>query len=66
MRELVVPRVFNAECFTVGSDSRDGSSNSSRAWLGGGSSTKKLGSITTVDLDSNMLTTQVLESKTYL
>lgn len=59
MRELVVSRVFNAECFTVSSGSSDGPSNSHTAWLGGGSSTKRLGSITAVDLDTNTVTTQV-------
>uniref|UniRef100_A0A671UPL0 non-specific serine/threonine protein kinase n=1 Tax=Sparus aurata TaxID=8175 RepID=A0A671UPL0_SPAAU len=39
MRESVVPRAFNAECFTVSSGSGEGSSISHRAWLGGGSST---------------------------
>uniref|UniRef100_A0A8C4HN00 non-specific serine/threonine protein kinase n=1 Tax=Dicentrarchus labrax TaxID=13489 RepID=A0A8C4HN00_DICLA len=33
MRELAVPRVFNAECFEVSSGDSDGH----RAWLGGGS-----------------------------
>lgn len=60
MRELVVPRAFNAECFTVSFDSCDGPSNSHRAWLGGGSSTKRFGSITTVDLNTNVVTAQVL------
>uniref|UniRef100_A0A8P4KD92 non-specific serine/threonine protein kinase n=1 Tax=Dicentrarchus labrax TaxID=13489 RepID=A0A8P4KD92_DICLA len=55
MRELAVPRVFNAECFEVSSGDSDGH----RAWLGGGSSAQKLGSITAVDLDTNTVTTQV-------
>lgn len=55
MRELVVQRAFNAECFTVSS----GSGNSHRAWLGGGSSTERFGSITTVDLNTNQVTAQV-------
>lgn len=59
MRELLVPRAFNAECFTVSCGSSDGTSNSHRAWLGGGSSTQRLGSITAVDLDTNTVTTQV-------
>lgn len=59
MRESVVPRAFNAECFTVSSGSGEGSSISHRAWLGGGSSTQRLGSITAVDLDTNKVTTQV-------
>uniref|UniRef100_A0A8D0DEI4 non-specific serine/threonine protein kinase n=1 Tax=Sander lucioperca TaxID=283035 RepID=A0A8D0DEI4_SANLU len=59
MRELVVPRAFNAECFTVSSGSRDGPSNRHRAWLGGGSSTQRLGSITAVDLDTSTVTAQI-------
>uniref|UniRef100_A0A3Q1EG85 Leucine-rich repeat serine/threonine-protein kinase 2-like n=1 Tax=Acanthochromis polyacanthus TaxID=80966 RepID=A0A3Q1EG85_9TELE len=51
MRELVVPRVFNGECFTLSSGTSDGSSSSHTAWLGGGSSTKKLGSITLMFTD---------------
>lgn len=60
MRELVVPRAFNAQCFTVSLGSSDAPSSSHRAWLGGGSSTQRLGSITAVDLDNNAVTTQVL------
>uniref|UniRef100_A0A7N8YMW6 non-specific serine/threonine protein kinase n=1 Tax=Mastacembelus armatus TaxID=205130 RepID=A0A7N8YMW6_9TELE len=40
MRELIIPRVFNAECSTVSTGSGDGPSNSQRVWLGGGSSTQ--------------------------
>ncbi|XP_067349147.1 leucine-rich repeat serine/threonine-protein kinase 2 isoform X3 [Channa argus] len=65
MRELVVPRTFNAECFTVTSDRRDGLSHST-VWLGGGSSTKKLGSITTVDLDTSVVTTQEIDTSPVL
>uniref|UniRef100_A0A8D0ADD8 non-specific serine/threonine protein kinase n=1 Tax=Sander lucioperca TaxID=283035 RepID=A0A8D0ADD8_SANLU len=61
MRELVVPRAFNAECFTVSSGSRDGPSNRHRAWLGGGSSTQRLGSITAVDLDTSTLALSLLQ-----
>uniref|UniRef100_A0AAQ5XPF7 non-specific serine/threonine protein kinase n=1 Tax=Amphiprion ocellaris TaxID=80972 RepID=A0AAQ5XPF7_AMPOC len=45
IRELVVPRVFNAECFTLSSGTSDGPSSSHTAWLGGGSSTQKLGAL---------------------
>ncbi|XP_069019131.1 leucine-rich repeat serine/threonine-protein kinase 2 isoform X1 [Embiotoca jacksoni] len=65
MRELVVPRVFNAECFTLSSGSSDVSS-SHTAWLGGGSSTKRLGSITAVDLDTNTSTTQEVDTSPVL
>ncbi|XP_035520723.1 leucine-rich repeat serine/threonine-protein kinase 2 [Morone saxatilis] len=66
MRELVVPRVFNAECFEVSSGDSDGPSNSHRAWLGGGSSAQKLGSITAVDLDTNTVTTQEIDTSPVL
>ncbi|XP_076588229.1 leucine-rich repeat serine/threonine-protein kinase 2 isoform X2 [Chaetodon auriga] len=66
MRELVVPRVFNAECFTVSSGSGDGPSNGHRAWLGGGSSTQRLGSITAVDLDTSTVTTQEIDTSPVL
>uniref|UniRef100_UPI0037E8F8A3 leucine-rich repeat serine/threonine-protein kinase 2 n=1 Tax=Semicossyphus pulcher TaxID=241346 RepID=UPI0037E8F8A3 len=66
MRELVVPQAFNAECFTVSSGCSDGPSNSHRAWLGGGSSTRRLGSITDVDLDTNTVTTQEIDSSPVL
>lgn len=53
MRELVVPRVPNAECLAV-------STGSSRtAWLGGGSSAQRRGSITAVNLDTGTVTTEV-------
>ncbi|XP_070686720.1 leucine-rich repeat serine/threonine-protein kinase 2 [Pempheris klunzingeri] len=66
MRELVVPRAFNAECFAVSSGSSDGPSGSHRAWLGGGSSAQRLGSITAVDLDSNKVTTQEIDTSPVL
>lgn len=61
MRELVVPKAFNAECLAVTSPSSDGPSHSNRAWLGGGSSVsnQRVGTITAVDLDTNAATTQV-------
>ncbi|KAE8296735.1 Leucine-rich repeat serine/threonine-protein kinase 2 [Larimichthys crocea] len=66
MRELVVSRVFNAECFTVSTDGSDSPSSSHTAWLGGGSSTKRLGSITAVDLDTNTVTTQEIDTSPVL
>lgn len=53
MRELVVPRVPNADCLAV-------SAGSSRtAWLGGGSSEQRRGSVTAVNLDTDTVTTEV-------
>ncbi|XP_042351984.1 leucine-rich repeat serine/threonine-protein kinase 2, partial [Plectropomus leopardus] len=66
MRELVVPRAFNAECFTVSCGSGDGPSNSHRAWLGGGSSTQRFGSITAVDLDTSTVSTQEIDTSPVL
>lgn len=59
MRELLVPRASNAECFTVSCDGRDGAASSHRAWLGGGSSAQRRGSITALDLDTHSATSQV-------
>nr|XP_046249287.1 leucine-rich repeat serine/threonine-protein kinase 2 isoform X2 [Scatophagus argus] len=66
MRELVVPRVFNAECFTVSAADSDGRPSSHRAWLGGGSSAQKRGSITAVDLDTSKVTTQEIDTSPVL
>lgn len=51
MRELAVPRVPNAECLAV--------SGGRTAWLGGGSSAQRRGSVTAVNLDTNTVTTEV-------
>ncbi|KAF7643414.1 hypothetical protein LDENG_00240100, partial [Lucifuga dentata] len=59
MREIVVSHSCNVECFVV-------SPGCPRAWLGGGSSTQKLGSITAVDLDSNTPTTQQIDTSPVL
>ncbi|XP_041852289.1 leucine-rich repeat serine/threonine-protein kinase 2 isoform X2 [Melanotaenia boesemani] len=58
MRQLAIPRVFSAECIAVSSVSSDGPASSHIAWLGGGSSSQRQGFVTTVDLDTNMVTTQ--------
>ncbi|XP_055365335.1 leucine-rich repeat serine/threonine-protein kinase 2 isoform X2 [Betta splendens] len=52
MRELVLGQAFNAECVTVSSDGSE-----RRAWTGGGS-TKRFGSLTTVDLGTGLGTAQ--------
>uniref|UniRef100_A0A7N6AQ39 non-specific serine/threonine protein kinase n=1 Tax=Anabas testudineus TaxID=64144 RepID=A0A7N6AQ39_ANATE len=62
MRELVVPRTFNAECVIVSYSP----SNSHRAWMGGGSSSKRFGSITTVDLNTNVVSTQKIDTSPVL
>ncbi|XP_053175451.1 leucine-rich repeat serine/threonine-protein kinase 2 [Scomber japonicus] len=66
MRDLVVPRAVNADCFTVSSRSSDGPSSSHKAWLGGGSNSQKTGSVTAVDLDTNTVTTQVIDTSPVL
>lgn len=59
IRELRIPQASNAECVAVSSGGRDGPSGSRTAWLGGGSSAQRRGSVSAVDLDSNTVTTQV-------
>ncbi|XP_034005048.1 leucine-rich repeat serine/threonine-protein kinase 2 isoform X2 [Trematomus bernacchii] len=66
MRELVVPRAFNTECFTVSSGSGDGPSIRHTAWVGGGSSTQRRGFITAVDLDTNAVSTQDIDTSPVL
>ena len=50
MRELVVPRVPGADCLAVCGRT---------AWLGGGSSAQRRGSVTAVSLDDDAVTTEV-------
>lgn len=71
MRELVVPRAFNAECLALSSSSSgsDGPSGSvHRAWLGGGSSvsSQRVGTITAVDLDTSTASTQEVDTSPVL
>ncbi|XP_061629948.1 leucine-rich repeat serine/threonine-protein kinase 2 isoform X2 [Phyllopteryx taeniolatus] len=61
MRELPLPRPVNAECVAVGS-----TLSARTAWLGGGSGTQRTGSVTVVDLDSNDVTTQVIDTSPVL
>lgn len=55
MRELEVPQTSGAQCVTV--------SSGHAAWIGGGSSSKKLGFITAVDLDTSTVISQVQTAK---
>ncbi|XP_013981177.2 leucine-rich repeat serine/threonine-protein kinase 2 isoform X1 [Salmo salar] len=67
MRELVVSRAANAECFTVGcSSASNGPSSNPRAWVGGGSSTQRLGCVASVDLETEKVTTQVIDTSPVL
>uniref|UniRef100_A0A8C7LGJ1 non-specific serine/threonine protein kinase n=1 Tax=Oncorhynchus kisutch TaxID=8019 RepID=A0A8C7LGJ1_ONCKI len=67
MRELVVSRAANAECFTVGySSASNGPSSNPRAWVGGGSSTRRLGCVASVDLETEKVTTQVIDTSPVL
>ncbi|XP_077373311.1 leucine-rich repeat serine/threonine-protein kinase 2 isoform X2 [Festucalex cinctus] len=52
MRELPLPRPVHAECVAV---------SAGTAWLGGGSSTQRTGTVTAVDLESNIITTQEID-----
>ncbi|XP_056137368.1 leucine-rich repeat serine/threonine-protein kinase 2 isoform X2 [Lampris incognitus] len=66
MRELVVPGAPSAECFAVGHGSSEGHYSSPRAWLGGGSTTQKLGSVMAVDLDTGIITAQEIDTSPVL
>lgn len=59
MRELTFPKAASAECFTLTSAGGDGLTGGRTVWLGGGSSAQRLGSITSMDLDANTVSTQV-------
>uniref|UniRef100_A0A8K9UKH7 non-specific serine/threonine protein kinase n=1 Tax=Oncorhynchus mykiss TaxID=8022 RepID=A0A8K9UKH7_ONCMY len=67
MKELVVSRASNAECFTVGySSASNGPSSNPRAWVGGGSSTRRLGCVASIDLETEKVTTQVIDTSPVL
>ncbi|CAB1322773.1 unnamed protein product [Coregonus sp. 'balchen'] len=69
MRELVVSRAAKAECFTVGCSSPSNSPSSNpnpRAWVGGGSSTQRLGCLASVDLETEKVTTQEIDTSPVL
>ncbi|KAM9815971.1 leucine-rich repeat serine/threonine-protein kinase 2 [Syngnathus typhle] len=57
MREMLLARHVDAECVTV---------SAATAWLGGGSSTQRTGTVTSVDLDGNQVTTQEIDSSPVL
>ncbi|KAM9376770.1 leucine-rich repeat serine/threonine-protein kinase 2 isoform 2-T2 [Pholidichthys leucotaenia] len=58
MREIVVPGLLNAECLTLSSSTTDDPLSSHIAWLGGGSSSQKMGCLTAVDLNTTTSNTQ--------
>ncbi|XP_019895920.2 leucine-rich repeat serine/threonine-protein kinase 2 isoform X2 [Esox lucius] len=63
IKEVVVSRAPNAQCFTVGCS---GPGSTPRAWVGGGSSTQRLGCVASVDLDTEMVTTQQVDTSPVL
>lgn len=61
--EVKLSGMFTAQCITMSSSGAatggDQKTSSHTAWLGGGSSSKRKGYITAVDLHTNVVTTQV-------
>ncbi|XP_019935054.2 leucine-rich repeat serine/threonine-protein kinase 2 isoform X2 [Paralichthys olivaceus] len=66
MKELHPPRAFNAECLTVSTVGSDCPFSSNTVWLGGGSSTQRVGYISAVDLDTNTVTSQDIDTSPVL
>ncbi|KAM9753292.1 leucine-rich repeat serine/threonine-protein kinase 2 isoform 2-T2 [Menidia menidia] len=64
MRELRVPRGFSAECMAVSSGHSDGLRPA--AWLGGGSSSQRRGYVAAVDLNTDAVTTQKVDTSPVL
>ncbi|XP_061898841.1 LOW QUALITY PROTEIN: leucine-rich repeat serine/threonine-protein kinase 2 [Entelurus aequoreus] len=62
MMETLLPTAISADCFTVTTLGR----HAMTAWLGGGSSTQRTGCVTTVDLESNTVTTQDVDNSPVL
>uniref|UniRef100_A0A1A7X9S6 non-specific serine/threonine protein kinase n=1 Tax=Iconisemion striatum TaxID=60296 RepID=A0A1A7X9S6_9TELE len=67
MRDLEVSRIFSPQCITVSSISSDGhAAPRHTAWIGGGSSSKRRGFITAVDLNTNSFTRQEVDTSPVL
>ncbi|XP_037834279.1 leucine-rich repeat serine/threonine-protein kinase 2 isoform X1 [Kryptolebias marmoratus] len=67
MRELEVSQLFSTQCVTVSSGSHGGHASSGHtAWIGGGSSSKRRGFITAVNLDTNTVTAQEVDTSPVL
>ncbi|XP_024137748.1 leucine-rich repeat serine/threonine-protein kinase 2 isoform X2 [Oryzias melastigma] len=66
MREIQDPRLSAAECITAGSGSSEGPDSRHTAWLGGGSSSRRRGFVTAVNLDNSTVMTQEVDSSPVL
>uniref|UniRef100_A0A3B3YG40 non-specific serine/threonine protein kinase n=1 Tax=Poecilia mexicana TaxID=48701 RepID=A0A3B3YG40_9TELE len=63
--EVKFSSMFTAQCITMSSGG-DQKTSSHTAWLGGGSSSKRKGFITAMDLQTNAVTTQEIDSSPVL
>ncbi|XP_054588702.1 leucine-rich repeat serine/threonine-protein kinase 2 isoform X3 [Nothobranchius furzeri] len=67
MRELEFSRMFSPQCITVSSISSDDHVAPHHvAWIGGGSSSRRRGFVTAVDLNTNRFTTQEVDTSPVL